>query len=86
MSRSSTFCDLAGELQLEDRRVEAFVLAGQPGLLVVELDALRGGVAAVDDAGMLAGATQAAARTLALALRPVADDLVFICHFRYSLC
>ena len=41
--------DLAVDVQDEDRRVEPLVLAGDPGLLVLELDALRVGVAAVDD-------------------------------------
>src|SRR5690606_16347453 len=61
---------------VHDRGVEPLVLAVDPGLFLVELDALRGAVAAVNDGRDLAGVTQAAARTLPLVLAAGGRDLV----------
>ena len=52
----------AVELHREDRRVERFVAQRVEQRVVVELDRLRRGRAAVDDAGRPARAAQAAAR------------------------
>src|SRR5688572_8606706 len=71
---------LAVEFEVEDRRVEPLVLAGEPGLLVFELDALRGGGAAVEDGRDVRSATEAAARTLAFVLAAGGRDLVFGSH------
>src|SRR5690606_29098832 len=74
--------DLAVDVQVQDRRVEPLVLAGQPGLLVVELDADRIGLSAVDDGRHQARVTQAAARTFPLVLAARGLDGVLVCHFR----
>src|SRR3546814_21115026 len=50
--------------QVDDRGIEPFLLAGDPGLFLLELDALRLAAATVDDGRNLARTTQAAARTL----------------------
>src|SRR5690606_33667934 len=77
--------DLAVDVEVQDRRVEPLVLAGQPDVLVLELDGLRLGLAAVDDGRDLGGMTQAAARTLTFVSTAGGLDGVFG-HFRYSLC
>src|SRR3546814_8892938 len=59
---------LAVDVQVDDRGIEPFLLAGDPGLLLLELDALRLAAATVDDGRNLARATQAAARPLPLVL------------------
>src|SRR3546814_11379908 len=78
--------DLAVHLEVEDRRIEPLVLAGEPGLFVLELDAGRRGLAAVDDGRHEARMTKAAARTLPLVLAARGLDGVLVCHFGYSLC
>src|SRR5690606_18694596 len=72
--------DLAVDLEVEDRRVEPLVLAGEPGLLVLELDAHRRGLAAVDDGRHETGMTKAAARTLPLVLAARGLDGVLVGH------
>ncbi|SPC08780.1 hypothetical protein CBM2594_A40103 [Cupriavidus taiwanensis] len=57
---------LAGHFQVQDRRVERFLLQGVPQGVVIQFDHLRLGGAAVDDAGGLARIAQAAARTRSL--------------------
>ncbi|MNV91587.1 hypothetical protein D3C71_1860930 [compost metagenome] len=69
--------DLAVDVEVQDRRVEPLVLAGQPDLLVVELDRLRRILAAVDDGRDAGGTTQAAARTLPLDVAASGLDDVF---------
>ncbi len=69
--------DLAVDVQVQDRRIEPFVLLGQPDLLVVELDGLRRGLAAVDDGRDRSGMAQAAARTLPLDIAARGLDVVF---------
>ena len=64
-SRSSTFVTAPSRLHAEDRRVERLVAQRVEERVVVELDRLRRGGAAVDDAGRLAGAAHAAARAAA---------------------
>src|SRR3546814_8459482 len=59
---------LAVDVQVDDRGIEPFLLAGDPGLFLLELDALRFAAATVDDGRNLARTTQAAARTLPLVL------------------
>src|SRR3546814_6057592 len=54
---------LAVDVQVDDRGIEPFLLAGDPGLFLLELDALRFAAATVDDGRNLARTTQAAART-----------------------
>src|SRR3546814_2739738 len=57
---------LAVDVQVDDRGIEPFLLAGDPGLFLLELDALRLAAATVDDGRNLSRTTQAAARTLPL--------------------
>src|SRR5690606_3842422 len=67
--------------------IEPLVLAGLPGLLVVQLDAGRFRVPTVDDGRDAARAAQAAARTLPCVLAAECRDLVFVCHgASLSLC
>src|SRR5690606_23890850 len=61
-------------------RIEPVLLAGDPGLLVLELHALRIAAATVDDGRNLAGKTQAAARTLPLVLAAGCGEFL-IGHF-----
>src|SRR3546814_17466586 len=55
---------LAVDVQVDDRGIEPILLAGDPGLFLLELAALRFAAATVDYGGNLARTTQAAARTL----------------------
>src|SRR3546814_7261943 len=65
---------LAVDVQVDDRGIEPFLLAGDPGLFLLELDALRLAAATVDDGRNLARTTQAAARTLPLVLAAGCGD------------
>ena len=53
---------------------------------ILDLDALRRGLAAVDDGRHEVRMTKAAARTLPLVLAARGLDGVLVCHFIYSLC
>src|SRR5690606_39121016 len=68
---------LAVDLQVDDRGIEPFLLAGDPGLFLLELHALRIAAATVDDGRDLAGTTQAAARTLPLVLAASRREFLF---------
>src|SRR5690606_14247626 len=72
------------QAQVQDRRVEPLVLAGQPHRLVVELDADRREVATIDDGRNLAAAAKAAGRTLPFVLAALDLDFVSRCRVCFS--
>jgi len=74
---------VAGQGQVQDRGIEPVVLAGEPDVVVVQLDADRLEVATVDDGRYGAGTTQAAARTLALVFPAL--DLHFMCDCHFAV-
>jgi hypothetical protein len=65
---------LAAQFHLEDGRVEGFLLQGEVEGVVIEFDHLRL-AGAVDDAGNLAGQTQAAARSGPLQAALISGEL-----------
>src|SRR3546814_11194757 len=67
---------LAVDVQVDDRGIEPFLLAGDPGLFLLELDALRFAAATVDDGRNLARTTQAPARTPPLVLAAVSGEFL----------
>ena len=75
--------DVAVEAQVEDRGVEPLVLAGEPDVVVAQLDADGLEVAAVDDGRHFAGETEAAARTLPLVLAALHLDFMRSSHVRF---
>src|SRR5690606_34886036 len=71
---------VAIQAQVQDRRVEPVVVAGQQHGLVAELDVDRGEIATVDDRGHQAFAAEAAARTLPPVLAALDLDFMSLGH------
>ena len=70
----------AVELQIENGRVEPFVLRRKPRGVVVELDARRVHIVAVNNCRHFGCATQAAARTFAFVFAALGRNFVSGCH------
>src|SRR5690606_13289888 len=71
---------LAVDVEVEDGRVEPLVLAGEPEMVVLDLDRLRILAGTVDDRRHVTAATQAAARTLAFVRAAGGREVVIGSH------